>query len=138
MKNKEQNKQHYLKNKELIKEHRLKNKEQYRLYDKEYYLKNKEHRLQYAREWRLRNKEKLKIWQYKYNLKHRSKKNIFKKDCYFIEGIPLKNLKNYYENDYWRKYSIKNEEHIKERKKEWFLKNREAILYRQKMYRANR
>ena len=121
-----------------MKERRLKNKEQYRLYDKEYYLRNKEHRLQYAREWRLRNKEKLKIWQYEYNLKHRSKKNIFRKDCYFIEGIPLKNSKNYYENDYWRKYSIKNEEHIKERKKEWFLKNRERILEHQKMYRENK
>jgi len=124
--------------KEYMKERRLKNKEQYRLYDKEYYLKNKEHRLQYAREWRLRNKEKLKIWQHEYNLKHRSKKNYFRKDCYFITRIPLKNLKNYYENDYWRKYSIKNKEHIKERKKDWFLKNRESILHHQKMYRANR
>jgi len=124
--------------KEYMKERRLKNKEQYRLYDKEYYLRNKEHRLQYAREWRLRNKEKLKIWQYEYNLKHRSRKSYFMKECYFITRIPLKNLKNYYENDYWRNYCIKNKEHIQERHREWYLKNRESILHHQKIYRDNR
>ena len=124
--------------KEYMKERRLKNKEQYRLYDKEYYLRNKEHRLQYTREWRLGNKEKLKIGQHKYYLKHRSKKSYFRKDCYFITRIPLKNLKNYYENDYWRNYCIKNKEHIQERHREWYLKNRESILHHQKIYRDNR
>ena len=113
-------------------------KERKKEWDREYYLRNKEHRLQYAREWRLRNKEKLKSWQYEYNLKNRSKKNCFRKDCYFIEGIPLKNLKNYYENDYWRNYCIKNKEHIQERHREWYLKNRESILHHQKIYRDNR
>jgi len=122
--------------KEYMKEYFQQNKERKREWDREYYLKNKEHRLQYTREWRLRNKEKLKIWQYEYNLKNRGKKNSFRKDCYFITGIPLKNLKNYYENDYGRKYCIKNKEHIKERHREWYLKNRESILHHQKMYRA--
>ena len=123
---------------EYKREYRLKNKERKREWDREYYLRNKEHRLQYTREWRLRNKEKLKIWQYEYYLKNRSKKSYFRKECYFIEGIPLKNLKNYYENDYWRNYCIKNKEHIQERHRKWYLKNRESILHHQKMYRASK
>jgi len=119
-------------------EYYLRNKERKREWDREYYLRNKERRLQYAREWRLRNKEKLKIGQYEYNLKHRSRKSYFMKECYFITRIPLKNLKNYYENDYWRNYCIKNKEHIQERHREWYLKNRESILHHQKIYRDNR
>ena len=123
---------------EYMKEYYQRNKEHKKEWDREYYLRNKERRLQCAREWRLRNKEKLKIGQYEYNLKHRSKKNYFRKDCYFITRIPLKNLKNYYENDYWRNYCIKNKEHIQERHREWYLKNRESILHHQKMYRASK
>ena len=59
-------------------------------------------------------------------------------DNYFITRIPLKNLKNYYENDYWRNYCIKNKERIKERHRGWYLKNRERILEHQKMYRENK
>jgi hypothetical protein len=124
--------------KEYMKEYFQQNKERKREWDREYYLRNKEHRLQYTREWRLGNKEKLKIGQHKYYLKHRSKKSYFRKDCYFITRIPLKNLKNYYENDYWRKYCIKNKEHIQERHREWYLKNKESILHQQKMYRASK
>ena len=123
---------------EYMKAYFQRNKERKKEWDREYYLRNKERRLQCAREWRLRNKEKLKIGQHKYYLKNRSKKSYFRKECYFIEGIPLKNLKNYYENDYWRNYCIKNKEHIQERHREWYLKNREPILHHQKMYRANR
>ena len=124
--------------KAYMKEYFQRNKARKKEWDREYYLRNKERRLQCAREWRSRNKEKLKIWQYEYNLKHRNKKNIFRKDCYSIEGIPLKNLKNYYENDYWRNYCIKNKEHIQERHRGWYLKNRESILHHQKIYRENR
>ena len=123
---------------EYMKEYFQRNKARKKEWDREYYLRNKERRLQCAREWRSRNKEKLKIWQYEYNLKHRSKKSYFMKECYFITRIPLKNLKNYYENDYWRNYCIKNKEHIQERHRGWYLKNRESILHHQKIYRDNR
>ena len=123
---------------EYMKEYYLKNKEHKKEWDKEYYLRNKERRLQCAREWRSRNKEKLKTGQHKYYLKNSRKKSYFMKECYFITRIPLKNLKNYYENDYRRNYCIKNKEHIQERHREWYLKNRESILHHQKIYRDNR
>jgi len=40
--------------------------------------------------------------------------------------------------EYQKEYGLKNKEQIKEKKRQWFLKNKVSILYQQKMYRAHK
>jgi len=40
--------------------------------------------------------------------------------------------------EYQKEYGLKNKEQIKEKKRQWFLKNKVSILYQQKMHRAHK
>ena len=40
--------------------------------------------------------------------------------------------------EYRKEYELKNKERIKEKKRQWFLKNKVTILYQQKMYRGHK
>ena len=96
------------------------------------------------KKYRLKNVEKIKEWKRRYYLKNRDKillEEKQKRDEYrkYHKDKRLKNNKLTDDPNYYRDYTKKNKEHLRELAKEYYKNNRERLKERSfKYYKNNR